>query len=157
MDCWPILSHTTFFDSEVIRNGDTLCMCFGLALTSISVQTYINRRVPVSYQGRAFALQSVLKNGSAIVPLLTLGLAATVLSVRTVLILSPFVLLAIAVALVRLSVSFGGDASTRRLAVLSSYWEESHHPVSDPDVAAGGEHAATSSAEAGDDREHHPA
>ncbi len=145
--------------SRELRMAGVLAIAlgFGLALTSISVQTYINRRVPVSYQGRAFALQSVLKNGSAIVPLLTLGLAATVLGVRTVLILSPFVLLAIAVALVRLSMNFGGDASTRRLDVLSSYWEESHHAVSDPDGATGGRHIATSSAEAGDDREHHPA
>jgi hypothetical protein len=106
---------------------------FGLALTQISVQTYINRRVPLSYQGRTFALQSVLKNGATIGPLLTLGAAATLFSVETVLIAAPFLLLAIGSGLVLLSAAFGGNAPRRRLDVLASYWEESDVPVTTPD------------------------
>jgi Na+/melibiose symporter-like transporter len=123
---------------------------FGLALTQIAVQTYINRRVPLRYQGRTFALQSMLKNGATIVPLLTLGAAATVLGVRPVLILSPFALLASAVWLVNLSYSFRGQPAPGRLDVLTSYWEESGEPVSDLDAAA-----RPPRAEGHHDREHH--
>jgi hypothetical protein len=106
---------------------------FGLALTQISVQTYINRRVPLSYQGRTFALQSVLKNGATIVPLLTLGAAATAFSVEAVLLAAPFLLLALAGGLVWLSAAFGGQATPRRLDVLATYWEESDVPVTAPE------------------------
>ncbi len=97
---------------------------FGMALTTMSVQTYINRRVPLAFQGRAFALQSTLKNGSSIVPLLTLGAAASLLGVDVLLIFSPFLLLAVAVSLVMLSGYFGDGAQPSRLDVLSSFWEE---------------------------------
>lgn len=97
---------------------------FGLALTTNAVQTYINRRVPIAYQGRAFALQSTLKNGSSIVPLLVLGGLAAVFGVKAVLLASPFLLLALAAGLVRLSYAFGGTAPATRLEVLSSFWEE---------------------------------
>jgi MFS family permease len=108
------------------------CVGFGLSLTTTSVQTYINRRVPISYQGRAFALQSTLKNGAAIVPLLTLGALAGVLGVQTVLVFSPIVLLVVAVGLVELSIALGGQAPASRLDVLSTFWEESDEPVRVP-------------------------
>ncbi len=97
---------------------------FGLSLTMLSVQTYINRRVPLSYQGRAFALQSMLKNASAIGPLLALGAAASIFGVRPVLIASPVVLLALAVALVRLSFRLSHRAQPSNLEVLATFWEE---------------------------------
>ncbi len=128
---------------------------FGLALTAVAVQTYLNRRVPLTYQGRAFALQSVLKNAVAIVPLLTLGAAATIFGVRAVLIAAPFVLLVAAILLVWLSVKFGGQAPTRRLDVLSTYWAESDAAVSDPDLPLGIAHDAPPSAESEHDGEHH--
>src|SRR4029079_10976132 len=80
----------------------------GSGLTTTSVTTLLNRRVPLSYQGRAFALQSTLKNGVAVIPLLTLGGLASTLGVETVLVFSHVVLLIFAVALVELSVAFGG-------------------------------------------------
>ncbi len=97
---------------------------FGMSLTTMSVQTYINRRVPLALQGRAFALQSTLKNGSAIVPLLTLGAAAGVFGVDNVLVFSPVLLFAVAISLIALSEHFGGRAPHTRLEVLSSFWEE---------------------------------
>jgi Na+/melibiose symporter-like transporter len=114
---------------------------FGLALTQISVQTYINRRVPVAYQGRTFALQSMLKNNLTIIPLLTLGALATAFSVEAVLIAAPFFLLAIALWLVRLSYVFGGEPIPARMDVVRTYWEESDALVVVPpellgDVAA---------------------
>ncbi len=97
---------------------------FGMSLTTMAVQTYINRRVPLSYQGRAFALQSTLKNGATIVPLLTLGAAASVFGVGNVLIASPVLLVAIALALVQLSLRFSGRVHVSRIDVLQSFWEE---------------------------------
>ncbi len=90
--------------SDELRTAGALAMPlgFGLSITTTSVHTYINRRVPLSYQGRAFALQSTLKNGAAIVPLLTLGAAASVFGVEQVLLASPLLLLLIAVGLVQL-------------------------------------------------------
>jgi len=96
----------------------------GVALTTMSVQTYINRRVPLARQGRTFALQSTLKNGAAIGPLLLLGATATVFGVNNVLIVSPVLLVALALALVRLSERFGGHAPTTRLEVLASFWQD---------------------------------
>jgi hypothetical protein len=128
---------------------------FGLSLTTTSVQTYINRRVPLSYQGRAFALQSVLKNATAIVPLLTLGGLASVIGVEAVLRFSPLLLVLAGFALVELSITFGGGAPARRLDVLSSFWEESDLPVLDPDEELAGRLAAE--AEPAGRDEHQPA
>lgn len=97
---------------------------FGIALTTASVQTYINRRVPLLQQGRTFALQSVLKNGTAIIPLTCLGAAAGAFGVEAVLLASPLILLALAVALIQLSRHFGGHAPRGRLDVMATYWEE---------------------------------
>jgi hypothetical protein len=127
---------------------------FGLSMTTTSVQTYINRRVPLQYQGRAFALQSTLKNGSAIVPLLTLGAAASVFGVEAVLIVSPFVLLAVAASLVRLSYALGGRAPASRLDVLASFWHESEATIVPPASTSA---VSSPPAEPADDHQHQPA
>jgi hypothetical protein len=97
---------------------------FGVSLTAASVQTYINRRVPESYQGRTFATQNWLKNGSAIVPLLTLGGLATLFGVEKVLLVSPLILLAVAYTLIFVSIRIAGVTPPSRLQVLESFWEE---------------------------------
>jgi hypothetical protein len=99
-------------------------LAFGVSLTATSVQTYINRRVPVSFQGRTFAMQNWLKNGSAIVPLLVLGAAATQFGVESVLLISPLILLAVAYALIFVSIRVAGLAPPSRLQVVGSFWEE---------------------------------
>jgi MFS family permease len=129
-------------DLDVNRNLRTASLLaiplgFGFSLTATSVQIYINRRVPLSHQGRTFALQSSLKNGVAILPLATLGAAAEVFGVEAVLLASPLVLLALAVGLIQLSRYFGDHAPRGRLEELGSYWEE---PV-EPGVAEQGEPA----------------
>jgi MFS family permease len=96
----------------------------GLALTAISVQTYVNRRVPLSHQGRAFAMQSSLKNAAAVVPLLGLGAAAASVGVETVLRFTPLALLALAYGLLQLSSVVRGQTPQAGLQVLASYWEE---------------------------------
>ncbi len=99
-------------------------LAFGVSLTATSVQTYINRRVPLAYQGRTFAMQSALRNGSAIFPLLLLGLAASQFGVESVLLVSPLLLLATAYALIALSFRFSGLAPHSRLEVMESFWDE---------------------------------
>ncbi len=97
---------------------------FGVALATTAVQTYVNRRVPLDYQGRAFALQGSLRAGVAIVPLLALAGAASAFGVERVLVVSPFLLLALAYGLVLLSIRFAGLAPPSNLEVLSSFWEQ---------------------------------
>jgi hypothetical protein len=103
---------------------------FGVTVTTTSVQTYLNRRVPHALQGRAFALQGSLKNGIAIVPLLALGAVASSFGVQHVLLASPLVLLALAYLLVQTSFRFAGRAHPRNLEVVSTYWHETSQPGS---------------------------
>lgn len=121
-----MLDVTGFALSERLRTAALLALPlgFGVTLTTTSVQTYLNRRVPHAYQGRAFALQSTLKNGAAIVPLLTLGGAATAFGVERVLLASPFALFGLAVGLVVLSARLSGMPPRKGLQVLASFWEE---------------------------------
>lgn len=145
--------------SDELRTAGLLALPlgFGLSITTTSVHTYINRRVPLSYQGRAFALQSSLKNGAAIVPLLTLGAAASVFGVANVLIASPLVLLVVTFALVRLSFVFSETPGPLGLDVLSTFWIESDVPVLSPDSYGASEQALPPDTEPEDDEEHQPA
>lgn len=112
--------------NEPLRTAALLAMPLGfsVALTTTSVQTYINRRVPLSLQGRTFALQSSLRNGIAIVPLLSLGAAASKFGVEPILIAAPIVLLVLAYALVQLSIGFAGLSPAANLEVFSTFWHE---------------------------------
>lgn len=119
--------------SEKLRTAAFLAipLAFGVSLTATSVQTYINRRVPLGLQGRTFAMQSTLRNGTAIVPLLTLGGAAALVGPEAVLLASPVLLLIVAYGLVYASFRFAGLAPPSGLAVMESFWEE-------PERATGG-------------------
>ncbi len=101
-----------------------LPLAFGVSLTAASVQTYINRRVPLSFQGRTFAMQGWLRSGAAIIPLLALGALASEFGVDRVLLVLPFVLLAVAYTLVLVSIRIAGVAPPSRLEVLASFWQE---------------------------------
>ena len=70
-------------------------------------------------------MQSSLRSGVAIIALLTLGAAAVGLGVENVLLVSPFLLLALGYVLVRLSYRFTRRAPPSYLEVLQSFWEES--------------------------------
>jgi MFS family permease len=121
-----LLSLTDLELSSRLRTASLLAvpLGFGVALANTAVQTYLNRRVPHAIQGRVFALKSMLKHQTAVVPLLSLGAAAEAFGTETVLVAAPFVLLAAAYTLIQLSRHFGGHAPRRGLDVLSSYWEE---------------------------------
>src|SRR5436309_5879354 len=101
-----------------------LPLALGVSLTVISVQTYINRRVPLSYQGRVFSMQSALRNGAAIPPLLTLGAVASLVGTDSVLLVSPLILLGIGYGLVYFSFQFAGLTRPSHLEVMGSFWEE---------------------------------
>jgi hypothetical protein len=125
--------------SERLRTAALLAIpiAFGVSLTATSVQTYVNRRVPLAYQGRTFAMQSTLRNGSAIAPLLVLGAAAAQFGVEPVLLISPLFLLVSGYSLVALSFRFSGLAPYSQLRVMESFWEE---PV---EAARGGPRSTT--------------
>jgi len=112
--------------SDKLRTAGLLALplAFGVSLTVTCVQTYINRRVPLSYQGRTFAMQGVLRNGAAIVPLLAMGALASEFGAEKVLLASPILLLVVGYGLVRLSYRFAGVAAPQQQGVMASYWEE---------------------------------
>jgi hypothetical protein len=117
--------------SERVRTAGLLAipLAFGVSLTATSVQTYINRRVPIPYQGRTFALQGALRNGAAIAPLLVLGAAAAEFGTEAVLVASPLLLLVIGYVLVAVSFRVSGLRVPSRLEVMESFWEEPDEPA----------------------------
>jgi hypothetical protein len=117
--------------NERVRTAGLLALplALGVSLTVTSVQTYINRRVPHAYQGRTFAMQSALRNGAAIVPLLTLGALAAVFGAESVLLVSPLVLIALGYGLVYYSFRYAGLAQPSHLEVMGSFWEEPEGPT----------------------------
>ena len=110
---------------EKLRTASILSLplSFGVSLASASAHTYVNRRVPFVLQGRVFAIESVLRNGSAMIPLVILGSAATRFGTDTVLLAAPAILFLIGLALIELSFRFASRAPASYLEVLSSFWE----------------------------------
>jgi MFS family permease len=112
---------------EKLRTAGFLALplAFGVSLTSASIQTYINRRVPVRFQGRTFAMQSWLRNGTAIFPLLGFGALATVFGMEKVLLITPVVLIGLGYGLVYWAIRIAGLALPGRREVFESFLEES--------------------------------
>lgn len=112
--------------SPEVRTAAWLSVPLGLGsgLTTNAVKIYINRRVPLMYQGRAFAAQSVLQSGIAIVPLLAASGLASLFGVSTVLVLAPVAIYGLVLLLISLSRHFGGEPVTPRGLVFSTFWEE---------------------------------
>ena len=129
VDAWNPMHIAALFGidlNERTRTAGLLAipLAFGVSLTATAVQTYINRRVPIHLQGRTFAIQSALRNGAAVIPLLTMGIAAGVLGADVVLLLSPVLLLAVGYSLVFASFRISGLRPPGQLNVLESFWEE---------------------------------
>ena len=101
-----------------------LFMGAGLTFAAAASQTYVSRTVPLHIQGRTFAVLGVLKDGLSILPLLGMGLIASVVGVEAVLTVAPFVLIALAFGIDHLvgrwrrpspvDVIVGGDGNPRR-------------------------------------------
>jgi hypothetical protein len=97
---------------------------FAASLAAISVQTYINRRVPMLQQGRTFGLQTILANSVALLPMLFFGAMATATSIEAVLLWAPWIMLLTMGALLLLANRFAPGETPQGWAVVSSFWEE---------------------------------
>ena len=106
----------------------SLPLSFGVSLAAASAQTYINRRVPLRFQGRTFAMQSSLRSGAAMVALVTLGAAASRFGADRVLLATPVVLAVLGFVLIEVSFRFASRAPPAYLEVLSSFWEAPGEP-----------------------------
>jgi MFS family permease len=99
---------------------------FGVGMTDNSVKTYLNRRVPILYQGRTFAVRNLTEAALTVVPLLAVSALATVAGVSVVLLATPIVLYGVAISLVRISSAIAEEPPDQpRQGVLQTYWEES--------------------------------
>jgi len=103
---------------------------FAVSMSSVAVQTYVNKRVPNVQQGRVFGLQSVLVNAAALVPMLLLGALASVVSIPAVLFFAPWVVLGAVYALLVLSGRWMGVETMSRGEVMDSFWHEPGGPGS---------------------------
>jgi MFS family permease len=106
---------------------------FAVSLSSVSVQTYLNRRVPSISQGRVFGLQNVLINASALLPMLLLGFIAECTSIEAILLVAPWVVLGGIYALLMLANRWVGGEPMSREQVRDSFWHEPGGPM--PKVA----------------------
>jgi hypothetical protein len=97
---------------------------FTASLSSLAVQTYLNRRVPAIHQGRTFGLQSMLTNMVAIVPLVGLGAMTQVTSVRAILFCAPWVVAGVIYLLLILMSRMTGRERPRGREVMASFWHE---------------------------------
>jgi MFS family permease len=114
--------------------GASLISVFtGLAvsMSSVSVQTYLNRRVPAISQGRVFGAQSVLVSASALLPMLFLGVIADHTSIEAILLGAPWVVLGGVYALLMLGSRWAGGEPMSREQVRDSFWHEPGDPTPD--------------------------
>ncbi len=98
---------------------------FGMGLTDNSVKTYLNRRVPVAYQGRAFAIRNLSESALTIIPLLGLAALATWTTVSLVLFIMPAVFYVVILGLLRLSAKMGTEIPPEESGVFKTFWEAS--------------------------------
>jgi hypothetical protein len=97
----------------------------GVGLTNNAVTTYINRRVPFTYQGRTFAARNTLQSGIAVIPLLAVSGLASFIGVSTTLILMPIAIYGLLLILLWVSRRYGDSTESPRQAVMKTFWEES--------------------------------
>jgi MFS family permease len=101
----------------------------GVGITDNAVKTHISRRVPLSLQGRTFAVRNTLESGIAIVPLLTRSGLASMIGVSAVLILAPIALYLFVILLLGISHRYGIDVGDPKALVTISFWEDSDAPT----------------------------
>jgi MFS family permease len=111
-------------DELMVTSFLTVFTGFSVSLSAISVQTYINKRVPLLQQGRVFGLQSLLANAAALIPILLLGFIAELASIEVILIFAPWIVLAGVYALLVLAVKMARGEAPSRQEVLESFWEQ---------------------------------
>jgi MFS family permease len=96
----------------------------GAGLTDNSVKTYLNRRVPVVFQGRTFATRNLTESALTIPPLLAVSALAVWLGISVVLFIMPIVFYLVAISLLRLAarLAAGTDTFEPGTGVVSTYW-----------------------------------
>src|SRR5262249_38056510 len=105
---------------------------FGATASGSAVQTYVNRRVPLTNQGATFGIQSQVVSALTIVTMLALGALATVVGVRAVfLIATPLATVGVGL-LVRYGYHVAHETPPPGLRVLRSYWEGSNDEAVQP-------------------------
>ncbi len=97
---------------------------FAVSASSVAVQTYVNRRVPMLFQGRVFGLQSVFANAAALVPMLLLGMLANLTSIEVILFFTPVVAFVAVVGLIFIVGRLSGKETPGGREVIASFWEE---------------------------------
>ena len=119
---------------------------FSVSMSSLAVQTYLNRRVPLIHQGRVFGLQSVFVNAAALIPMIIVGWLATQTSVKAVFFFVPWVVLAGLYGLLILASRWAGIEPMSRSQVVDSFWHEPENTGEPPLEPAGatGESPASS-------------
>jgi MFS family permease len=129
-----LLNRIGFDFDPRLRTAMFLCMPFGLGVgvTTNSVTTYINRRVPYGYQARTFAANGVLASLITIVPLLVLSSIASIVGVSVVLILSPLIVYGVLLVLLAIERRYRGEAETPQMMVTKTFWEDTDTFVGHP-------------------------
>jgi MFS family permease len=111
-------------DEVLVASFISIFTGFAVSLSAISVQTYINKRVPMLQQGRVFGLQSVLANAAALIPLLVVGVFAELASIEVVLIIAPWIVLGCVYALLVLVTRMARGETPSSREVFESFWEQ---------------------------------
>ena len=95
----------------------------GAGVTDNSVKTYLNRRVPVVYQGRTFAMRNLSESALTIPPLFAVSALVSWLGISAALVLMPLVLYGLTMALLRWSWTLSDNKDEPHHGVLDTYWE----------------------------------
>jgi MFS family permease len=105
---------------------------FAQAGAATSVQTYVNRRVPLGVQGSTFGVQGVLTNGLGFTGTLAVGALATAFGTRAIFILVPPLLTLTLIWLIRASYRRSDEPVPTARQALAELWTEPD------DIRAGG-------------------
>ena len=97
---------------------------FSSGAATVAVQTYINRRVPISVQGSTFGAQSFLANGLGFAGTLTVGGLATVFGTRAIFLLVPSLLVIGLVVLIRSLYRMADEPIPTPREALATLWDE---------------------------------
>ncbi len=82
---------------------------FGSTASTVSVQVFVNRRVPLAQQGSTFGLQEVNENALTLFAVVVLGGIATLIGPKVVFLIAPIVVVSMVILLLEHSYRTSGD------------------------------------------------